>query len=267
MKLRVCALLVLTLATIDVSALQSLSHGLGLNAGGFANGPARNGSHFAVPTKVLRCVKNNYNRSLVSFQFSGWAPTPSYYNISALVESVRSARDVGLTVWLSLAFDELHLTPKQVVPTLKAITAAGLATAVERVFLFVEGDPIIWNGGRRAIGYMFDAIKLVQELHYDVGVQSNSVQWSWITANMTQKEQQRVGKLPFWYDCGSPSPEFDDFSQYSSLHSPTGPWDHPTAKTYVLESNITACGYDDHVRQIVYVQSPALPIAGISMRS
>ncbi|KAK3248243.1 hypothetical protein CYMTET_42285 [Cymbomonas tetramitiformis] len=172
----------------------SVLPGSSLTAGGYS-GP----SHNAVPKAVLKCLRGApHNQSVIAFVISGWAPTPNYYNISALVETIRSAREAGLVVWISAAFDENQLSPEQVLPTLVAIKQAGLAAAVERVFVLVEGDPFIWGEGVNAIRFMISAIELIEKHGFAVGIKTNSVQWSWITANITKYEQQQVSTLPLW---------------------------------------------------------------------
>jgi hypothetical protein len=99
--------IVLLAAVSFGTATASLAHGIGLNSGGYGT------PHYVVNTSQLQCLRA-HNNSGVSFAISGWASTPDYYNITAMVESVRNAKDAGFAaVWLAFFLDELHLQPQQ----------------------------------------------------------------------------------------------------------------------------------------------------------
>jgi hypothetical protein len=226
--------------------LSTLSHGIGISCG-----PQ------PVTADAMRCL-HGQNNSVISLTISGWAPA-SDYNVSALVQSVRNAKAAGLTVWVSLFFDETQpSTDKTVVPTLDAIQAAGLSDSVERVWVFVEGAPIIWNEGKQAREFMWDAIDSIGA-SFSVGVATNNIQWSWITGHLRMSSNnlqwKQIAALPLWYDSGTASEDFSDFATYPQLHRPRGPWDQAAAKTYSSAGNATSCGVQDEVRRLVYSKS------------
>ena len=112
---------------------------------------------------------------------------------------------------------------EQVKPSLDALKAAGLDTAVQKVFLYVEGDPIIWGEGKHAMSFMRSTINLVESLNYSVGIATNNVQWSWITNDtLSMQDRNVVEKLSLWYDCSSSKPNFGDFLQLARCNTACG---------------------------------------------
>ena len=127
--------LALLIAVAAGEAEPALRHGIQVNQGGSGS------SHYPLPPAVLRCLAAGGDgrggeahvshgpadsaTAVVALSLSGWAPVPSFYNISAAVQSVRNAKAVGLRVWITMEFREISETPAAALqPTLSAMSAA-----------------------------------------------------------------------------------------------------------------------------------------------